>query len=479
MMLWNINIVNISPWIRIINTTTEGGGNMLIKQMWRIGLLLSVMGACVLVIAGSAMGAGFAIIEQSAASAGYAYAGAAAVAEDASTIFFNPAGMSLQSGNELQIGGHYIIPKAEFKNQGSNNGLPPPLSGPLLGGNGGDAGEAALVPNLFYMHDFSDKWKAGIGITAPFGLVTEYDNGWVGRYYALKSDLATLNINPSVAYKINDQWSLGVGISFQRVEAELTQAIDWGTALVSQGLAPPTLSQNLDGTAKIEGDDWGFGANVGLIFEPRPGTRLGLHYRSQIDHTLEGDATYNTPAQAAPLAAATGRVNTTVTADVTLPENVSFSGYHAFNERWAILADITWTKWSRLDELRIKFGNGAGDSFDTYNWDDSWRYSVGGIFKPMEALELRAGVALDETPIPNEQRRTPRVPGADRTWLTFGAGYQFSELIKVDFAYGHLWIDDPKINKDPTEPENRGKGALIGEYDSSIDIISAAISFQF
>ncbi|MGD8703633.1 MAG: outer membrane protein transport protein, partial [Desulfosarcina sp.] len=263
---------------------------MLIKQMWRIGLLLSVMGACVLVIAGSAMGAGFAIIEQSAASAGYAYAGAAAVAEDASTIFFNPAGMSLQSGNELQIGGHYIIPKAEFKNQGSNNGLPPPLSGPLLGGNGGDAGEAALVPNLFYMHDFSDKWKAGIGITAPFGLVTEYDNGWVGRYYALKSDLATLNINPSVAYKINDQWSLGVGISFQRVEAELTQAIDWGTALVSQGLAPPTLSQNLDGTAKIEGDDWGFGANVGLIFEPRPGTRLGLHYRSQIDHTLEGDA---------------------------------------------------------------------------------------------------------------------------------------------------------------------------------------------
>jgi long-chain fatty acid transport protein len=106
------------------------------------------------------------------------------------------------------------------------------LGTPLTGGNGGDGGEPALVPNLFYTHRFANKWSAGIGITAPFGLVTEYDDGWVGRYYALKSDLATLNINPSVAYKINDQWSLGVGVSFKRAEAELTSAIDWGTAAV-------------------------------------------------------------------------------------------------------------------------------------------------------------------------------------------------------------------------------------------------------
>ncbi|MDX2453300.1 OmpP1/FadL family transporter, partial [Desulfosarcina sp.] len=432
--------------------------------------------SCVLLFSGSAAGSGFAIIEQSAASAGYAYAGAAAAAQDVSTIFFNPAGMALLSGqNELQLGAHYIIPKADFANQGSTT----VLGTPLTGGNGGDGGEPALVPNLYYMHSFSEKWKAGIGITAPYGLVTEYDNGWVGRYYAIKSELATLNINPSVAYKINDQWSLGVGVSFERAEAELTNAIDWGTALVSQGLAPPGTSQNLDGTVKVEGDDWGYGANVGLIFEPRNGTRLGLHYRSQIDHTLEGDATFNTPAPAAPLAAAVGRVNTGVTADVDLPETVSFSGYHAFNERWAILADATWTKWSRLEELRVKYNNGAADSVDTLAWDDTWRFSLGGTFKPMEALELRAGVAFDETPIPSEQRRTVRIPGADRTWLTFGAGYQFSKLIKVDFAYGHLWVDDPKINKDPTEPENRLKGGLIGEYDASVDIISAAVSFQF
>ena len=444
---------------------------MLKKQNGSLLVLAVVTISCVLLFSGSAAGSGFAIIEQSAASAGYAYAGAGAAAEDASTVFFNPAGMALLSGNELQVGAHYIIPNAKFENQGSTTAL----GTPLTGGNGGDAGEPALVPNLFYTHSFSDKWSAGIGITAPFGLVTEYDNGWVGRYYALKSDLATLNINPSVAYKINDQWSLGVGVSFERAEAELSNAIDYGTALVAAGFAPPPASQNLDGKGTIEGDDWGFGANVGLIFEPRSGSRLGIHYRSKIDHTLEGDAKFDNPAGLPP---GVGRANTTATADVILPETVSFSGYHAFNERWAILADVTWTKWDRLNELRIKFGDGSDDNVVTLDWENTFRYSVGGIFKPMEALELRAGVAFDETPTPSEEKRTPRIPGADRTWLTLGAGYQFSPLIKVDFAYGHLWMDDPKINKTATG-EDTLRGALVGEYDSSIDIISASVSFHF
>jgi long-chain fatty acid transport protein len=442
----------------------------------RIGWLVAMVTvAGVLGFAGGAMGAGFAIIEQSAASAGYAYAGAAAAAQDASTIFFNPAGMALQSGHQLQVGAHYIIPKAEFKNQGSTT----VLGTPLTGGDGGDGGDPALVPNLFYRHDFNDKWKAGIGITAPFGLVTEYDNGWVGRYHALKSELATININPSVAYRINDQWSVGAGVSFEYADAELSNAVDWGTILVGGGFAPPTASQNLDGTATVEGDDWGIGANVGLMFQPLDTTRFGLHYRSSVDHTLEGNATFNTPAAAAAAAQAAGLVNTTVTADVTLPDIVSFSAYHAFNERWAILADVTWTNWSHLNELRIKFGTGADDSVTTLDWEDAWRYSLGAIFKPTAPWELRAGVAFDESPIPNARRRTPRIPGADRIWVTVGAGYRFSEMITVDFAYGHLFVDDPKVDKDITEAENRLRGALVGEYDASVDIISAAVSFQF
>ena len=383
-----------------------------------------------LLFSGNALGAGFAIVEQSASGAGYAYAGAAAAARDASTIFFNPAGMALQSGNELQVGAHYIMPQADFKNQGSSI----ILGAPLTGGNGGDGGDAALVPNLYYMYRLSDQWKAGIGVTAPYGLVTEYDQDWVGRYYALTAD--------------------GV---------------------------PGFTPQGMDGNAKIEGDDWGVGANVGLIFEPLTGTRLGLHYRSKIDHTLEGDATFNTPAAvlATGVPQASGRVDTSVKADVSLPETVSLSVYHAVNPRWALLADVTWTKWSRLEELRIKYGNGAADSVDTLDWDDTWRYSLGAIFNATEPLELRAGVALDESPIPNEQRRTPRIPGADRIWLTMGAGYQFTARITADFAYAHLFVDDPGIDKDVTELENQLRGVLVGEYDASVDIISASVSFRF
>ena len=430
--------------------------------------------ACLLYFVGNALGSGFAIIEQSGANAGYAYAGAAAVAEDASTIFFNPAGMSMLSGDELQIGAHYIIPRADFTNQGSFTVLGTPLTG-----GGSDGGEAALVPNLYYLHSISDRWKAGIGITAPYGLTTEYDDDWVGRYHALKSNLATLDINPSVAYKINDQWSLGLGVSFQRAEAELTNAVDWGTALVAVGLAPPSTSQNLDGTAKFEGDDWGAGANVGLIYVPLAGTRLGLHYRSQIDHTLEGDATFNTPAAAAPAAQAAGLVNTSVKAEITLPETLSLSAYHELNNRWAILADLTWTRWSRLEELRIKFGTGADDSVTTLDWNDTWRTSLGCIFAPNDPLELRAGLAFDQTPIPDKQMRTPRIPGADRTWLTLGAGYRFTPMIRANLAYAHLFVDDPEIDKRVTEAENQLRGALIGEYEASVDIVSISLSVQF
>jgi len=447
---------------------------MSIKQNASLSFLAVVAMSCVLLSSGSAMGSGFAIIEQSAASAGYAYAGVAAAAQDASTIFFNPAGMALQSGNELQLGAHYIIPKADFKNQGSTTVLTTPLSG----GNGGDGGKAAVVPNLFYMHSFSEKWTAGIGMTAPFGLTTEYDDGWVGRYHGLKSKLSTLDINPSVAYKINDQWSVGVGVSIQEAKADLSNAIDYGTALVAGGLAPPSASQNLDGKAEVDGDDWGVGANVGLIFEPLAGTRLGVHYRSKIDHTLEGDANFYTPAAAAGFAQAAGLINTSATAEVSLPETVSISAYHAFNQHWAILADATWTKWSRLEELRIKFGSGANDNVVTLDWEDTWRFSLGGIFKPTDPLELRAGVAFDESPIPNDERRTPRIPGADRIWLTLGGGYQFTQLIRLDLAYAHLFVDDPKINKTATG-EDTLRGALVGEYDASVDIISASISFQF
>jgi hypothetical protein len=192
--------------------------------------------------------------------------------------------------------------------------------------------------------------------------------------------------------------------------------------------APLETSQNLDGKATVEADDWGVGANVGLIFEPTGRHAAGAAF-SFPDQTYRSPVMPNlkTPAAAAPRPRPPDGSTPIFEADVTLPETLSFSAYHAINERWAILADVTWTKWSHLDELRIKYDNGRPDSVDTYGLGGHLALLGGGHLQADHPLELRAGVAFDESPIPSEQRRTPRIPGADRTWLTFGAGYQFSE----------------------------------------------------
>jgi long-chain fatty acid transport protein len=442
-----------------------------IRKSNSLGLIL--IGWALLLASASAHGAGVAIIEQSAAAAGYAYAGVAAVAQDASTLSFNPAGMTKLTGHELQIGGHYIVLGSQFENQGSTTLLGTRLSGP-----DSDGGVSALVPNVYYVHSFSDRWKAGIGITTPYGLASEYDDGWVGRYHALRSEMQTLNINPAIAYRISDKWSLGVGINIQQAKVEMTAAIDYGTILAILNNDPST-SQTLDGKSSIEGEAWSYGANIGLLFEPREGSRLGLHYRSAVDYDVDGDVTFETPDDAAEIAQSLGLVNTTAKTEMTMPESVSFSGYHAFSETWAVLADVTWTRWSHWEELRISLGSGAPDNVTTLKWEDIFRVSLGVLCKPMDSLELRTGIAYDESPVPSPQYRSPRVPDADRIWFCLGVGYRFSKWITADFAYSHIFIDNPKIDKDITEDENRIRGALVGEYDSSIDIVSAALSFHF
>ena len=181
--------------------------------------------------------AGFAIIEQSVTGLGRAFAGSAAVADDASTIFFNPAGLSYLSHSEFATGLNFIKPESDFSNEGST--LPSTLGGTAITGNGDNGGKLGIVPNLYYAHRLNDRMVAGIGVSAPFGLVTEYDDNWVGRYHAVKSDLKTVNINPSFAFQTTEKLSLGFGINLQYADLELTQAVDFGAvcAAASVGLA--------------------------------------------------------------------------------------------------------------------------------------------------------------------------------------------------------------------------------------------------
>ncbi len=438
-------------------------------------LLLSIMKA-------PASGSGFALVEQGVKSMGNAFAGVAASAEDASTVFFNPAGLTRLTGSEIILAGHIVMPSAKFHNEGSTYVLQPVTGMPLLGGDGGDAGETRVVPNFYYSIRVSDRLAFGLGVGAPFGLKTEYTNSWVGRYYAINSELTTININPSVAYKVTDKLSVGWGINAMYAKAKLSNAIDFG-ALDAAGafspLPPGALGltpQQSDGFAYVKGDAWSWGYNIGLLYEPVKSTRIGVAFRSRVRQKLEGDVNFtNVPAGLAPLPVFK---DGGASANVTLPETLSVSVVHEFSSEWMVMADVTWTNWGVFDELRIKFDNPAQpDNVTTTKWDDSYRYSFGVTYKPAP-WTFRVGVAYDETPVPNAQRRTPRIPDSYRLWTAFGLGYNISKMFSLDVAYAHLFIDDPQINKNPTG-EDRFRGGLKGTYDAHVDIVSAQVKVNF
>jgi long-chain fatty acid transport protein len=377
--------------------------------------------------------AGFAIKEQSVTSLGRAFAGSAAVAEDASTIFFNPAGLTYLERGELDLGLNYIKPQSEFRNDGSNinNAIP------LTGGDGGDAGHEAFVPNFYLSHPVNNKVTLGLGVSAPFGLVTEYKDDWVGRYLAVKSEMLTLNFNPTLAVKATDKLSLGFGVSAQYIDVKLTK--------IAQ--VPG------DAEVELEGDDWGYGYNIGLLYQFTDQTRVGLSYRSKISHTLEGDGTLDALS-----------VEEDISADLDLPETVSLAIHHEINDKWAVMADATWTRWSRFEELVIE-SDGILSTEKPENWDNSMRYGIGLSYQHNDKWQFRTGIAYDETPIPSSRFRTARIPGTDRKWVAFGASYHYSDNIVIDAAYAHLFMDDPRID------ESEGVYNLRGDYDASVDIV--------
>ena len=425
----------------------------------------------------AAHASGFALIEQSVSGLGNAYSGGAAAAEDASTIFYNPAGLTRLQGTQILPGAHVIIPSAKFSNDGSTRFTGAPLSG----GNGGDGGVTKVIPN-FYASTQVGKVYFGLGVNAPFGLATKYDSGWVGRYHAIESDVLTININPSIAFKATDNLSIGAGLSAQYLKAKLSNAIDVGGISFARSRNPLALSLS-DGFVELNGDSWGFGFNLGALYEFSKDTRVGISYRSRIKHKLEGDADFSgTDA----LAAAAGFFDRSVYANIMLPDSASVSFVHSFSPQWTVMADFTWTNWSLFKELRVQFDPVAGrttaaDSVTTENWRDNYRYSIGVSYMPDPKWTFRSGVAYDTAAVRNAEYRTPRIPDADRIWLALGAGYKLSDNFAVDLGYAHIFVKDSRIGKTATGPtdENFFRGNLHGSYDSHINIISAQAKITF
>jgi long-chain fatty acid transport protein len=444
-------------------------------------------------LAGSAHAAGFALIEQSASGLGNAFAGASAVSDDASYQYFNPASISFLSGSQISGALHIISPDTSLS--GASARVVTLGNIPYSGGSGGDAGVTGYVPNLYYVRDHTGSLKFGLGVNAPFGLATEYDRDWIGRYHAVESDMKTININPVLSYKHSSQLSFAAGLSAQYIDAKLTSSIDSssiclglqashiipGGTCTAFGLNVPGNS-SVDSYVKNEGDNWGYGYNLGLIWKPAPATTLGLSYRSEVDHELSGKANFTRSAQMNALLSLNPALNallvdTHIKADTTLPASASLSLAQDLNQDLTLLADLTWTGWSSFDKLVINFSNPAqADGVTTENWQDTWRYSLGANWRLNPALKLRAGVAYDQTPVKSATWRTPRIPDNNRTWLALGATYAAGKQLSLDFGYAHLFVDDVRINN---TTEGTIAHNLTGTYESSVDIFSMQGNWKF
>lgn len=435
---------------------------------------------------------GFALVEQGASGLGNAYAGASATSQDASTVWFNPAGMLELSDPQLAVAGHVIGVNSNFTDSGTT--LNPVFDSVAVPGVGDlDAGGTSAVPNFYYVRHINDDLTFGLGFSVPFGNSTSYGRDWVGRYQAVESAVTVLDFNPSIAYRVNSKFNIGAGISLQKFSAQLGSAVDSGATclgLFSNGVVPLAGCANAglttpgnvaaDGYADISGDSLAATFNFGLLFKPRVGTKLGLAYRHSIDHELEGDAEFTNNEDLAGLLAAAQfplLANVSVTADAGLPSSAMFSISHNATDQIELLADATFTGWSSLPELRIKYDSQVQpDSLNTLGYKDVWRVSAGVNYKHSEQLTLRAGVAYDEDPVPSVQLRTPRIPGNDRTWLAFGVGYEISEQMNFDFGFAHLALDDTPIDN---ISESTGGTTLRGVFETDVNILSAQFNYKF
>lgn len=392
---------------------------------------------------------GFALIEQSASGQGLSYAGAAASTEDASVMWFNPAGLTEVKGHEVILGAHVVMPKAKFSNNGSYLVAP----GNNIQGSDDDGATVGFVPNFYWKGQYKD-YHLGLGINVPFGQHISYDEQWVGRYHATETNLKTYNINPAISRKLTDTLSFGVGLNAQYVDLTMEKKANLGSSTGSTG----------DGNVKIKADSWGYGYNFGFLWQPSQLTQVGLSYRSTVTQNAKGTIDY-TP---------NFRTDGGISSTVNLPAMAVLSVKQRYGQKFALLAGATWTKWSDYGSLVIKDSAGQTLTDTRQDFKDSWRYSLGGIYQATDTLKLRTGLAIDYTPISNETHRSPRTPDSTRKWVSVGAGYQFNPQWNLDLAYSHLFGDRSKVNYTTDD-----KHYLVGSYESSVDIVSAQLVWKY
>ncbi|HEY0179853.1 MAG TPA: outer membrane protein transport protein [Dokdonella sp.] len=408
--------------------------------------LASALAALPLAVAAALCGpqahaAGFQLQEDDVLGMGRAYAGKTSAPDDCAVVVNNPAAMTEFKTSCLQADVTAINFSTKFHGSGTDL-----LGRPLSGDHGGDGGTTLPVPAFHYILPISDQFAFGAAINAPFGFQTDYHDRWIGRYQAQKTKLQSPALTLAGAWKVSDQFSIGLSAIAQRTNAKLTQAIDLGTILMS-----PTngqlLPQEADGRGTLKGSDWGWGWGVGLLWKPTDADRFGLNFHSQIDHHISGDAKFEVPSNLLPLFGG-AFVDTKGNTSINTPSYADLSWWHTANDRVSFGVDVGYTHWSSFKRLVIDYGNPAQQAFNSssiFDFRNTWFASVGADYRLDERWTLRGGLAYDETPTV-DAHRDPRIPDGTRRWVAVGIGYQASDRLRFDASYVHLFVSDGHVH---------------------------------
>jgi long-chain fatty acid transport protein len=413
---------------------------------------------------GSASAAGFQLLEQNASGLGNAYAGSAAVAENASTIFYNPAGMTQLKDIEVSTGVTLISASYQFNNNGSSTGS-------ALVGNS-DGGTDGYVPNAYLAWRVTKDISVGLGIGAPFGLMTQYDTPWQGGAQSETFQIKTINVNPSVAWRANDWLSIGGGVSYQTIDAEYVRAV----AIMSS----PFPFASTTATLKLNDTAWGW--NAGVLFTLSPATKVGISYRSTVKYDTTGNIALS--GLMAPTLTAGGGASD-VKASVKLPDTFILSATQKFGDQWEVLGDISWTGWSSIPKIDIMRTSGplSGQLAQTLDTDfrDTWRVAAGANYQLNEAWKLKFGIAYDQTPVKGATTRLVSLPDNDRVWFSLGTQWKPAKNTTIDVGAAYLLIKDAEINNDQSTgtTATTNRGIVKGTYDDKAFILGVQLSMAF
>ncbi|MEL7835241.1 OmpP1/FadL family transporter [Fodinibius sp. Rm-B-1B1-1] len=391
-----------------------------------------------LMCSGSAYSSGFSIYEASVRANGMLGA-FSAYAEDASSIFYNPAGLGGLEGINITGGATIIAPRSTFRNLSP---LAPAGQETVM------EKQEFLVPNFYGSYQITDNLTAGIGVNAPFGLGTKWPEDWVGRGSSIETSIQTLFVTPSVGYEFSN-----TGIGNIRVGAGLRIAAH-GEVKLSRAVT----SFSPEGTFTLDGElkEPAFGFNAGVQYDPTDNITLGFMYRSEVTTEFEGDATFQNLSVGFPSSAQGG-------AEITLPASYVVALNVEPIEGLTTELDYVWWGWSSYDELNIEFDQpvpalGGNTITNERNYKDSWQLRFGAEYTelPVENLTVRGGIAYDENPI-RDRYVDPTLPDSDRWLFSGGLSYQVTDYLAVDASYIFIRAKQRKVT-------NTHEGAIDGVY---------------